>query len=238
MENDSITKFNQSLQPTTQLPARLNVTEVYPLQLKLWQGLKTSSVSLMVAETQIPTLAKIKNDASETDARALLYIAVCEVCDFFNVGKNMNDTQVAITVDLILESFWHLKPTEIKYCFRRAMMREKLFDRLDGNIIIGWLREYDAERTEEAMRISEQEESQKSGPLATDSSTAGAISFQQYLETLRERAKTDPNAAELLEVMCSTHRSASAPVSREKREQDRRKFQLFRLNYLSQKRKK
>ena len=78
----------------------------------------------MVA-AKTPTIARIKNEASETDVRALLYIAICEVCDFFNVGKNMNDTQVALTADLIIEEFWHLRLEEIKYCFRRAMRREK-----------------------------------------------------------------------------------------------------------------
>ncbi len=149
----------------------------------------------MVAATT-PTLAKIKNEASETDARALLYIAICEVCDFFNVGKNMNDTQVAMTVDLILESFWHLRLEEVKYCFRRAMMREKLFDRLDGNIIIGWLREYDTERTEEAIRISEQEEERERNNILP---TPGAMSYQEWLDNLEERALTDQEAAVMLE---------------------------------------
>lgn len=140
-----------------------------------------------------PTLAKIKNEASETDARALLYIAVCEVCDFFNVGKNMNDTQIGVTVDLILELFWYFKLEEVKYCFRRAMARGKLFDRLDGNIIIGWLREYDAERTEEAIRLSDQRASEEQN-AAYDN--PDAVSFERYTEILRERAASgDEDAA-------------------------------------------
>lgn len=138
----------------------------------------------MVA-AKTPTLAKIKKSASETEARALLYIALCELADFFNVGKNMRDTQIALTVDLILESFWYFKLEEIKYCFRRAMMREKLFDRLDGNIIIGWLREYDAERTDEAMRISEQEESEKFNNVVPG---VGAMSWAEYHDRLKSAA--------------------------------------------------
>lgn len=234
MENDSITKYNQQSQPTPQPLARLNVTEAYPLQLKLWQGLKTSSVSLMVAETQIPTLAKIKNDASEIDARALLYIAVCEVCDFFNVGKNMNDIQIAATVDLILESFWYLKPTEIKYCFRRAMMREKLFDRLDGNIIIGWLRAYDAERTEEAMSLSEREETRQ---CPKPSESAGAVSYQDYLDNLRERAKTDDRAAEILKGIDNPPTPRLTFLTREERSQKEHDLKLFTFQYLLEKKR-
>ena len=135
----------------------------------------------MVA-AKTPTLAKIKKSASETEARALLYIALCELADFFNVGKNMSDTQIALTVDLILESFWYFKLEEIKYCFRRAMMREKLFDRLDGNIIIGWLREYDAERTEEAMSLSDAQAAHE------DRVSSGAMSWAEYHDRLTSAA--------------------------------------------------
>lgn len=141
-----------------------------------------------------PTLAKIKNEASETDVRALLYIAICEVCDFFNVGKNMNDTQVAITIDLILESFWYLKLEEIKFCLRRAMRREKLYDRLDGNIILGWIEEYDAERTEAAICASEEDDKTTLNAQPAED----AISFDEWRDDLEARAKTDPEAAEVL----------------------------------------
>lgn len=172
-----------------------------------------------------PTIAKIKNDASETDARALLYIAICEVCDFFNVGKNMNDTQVAMTVDLIIEEFWHLRLNEIKFCFRRAMMREKLFDRLDGNIIIGWLREYDTERTEEAMRISEQEEARQRDNILP---TPGAMSYREWLDNLEERALTDQEAAVMLEQIKNPPRQRLTLLSDEERKKRDHDFKMWK----------
>lgn len=178
----------------------------------------------MVA-AQTPTLARIKNEASETDARALLYIAICEVCDFFNVGKNMNDTQIAVTVDLILESFWHLRLEEIKFCFRRAMKREKLFDRLDGNIIIGWLRDYDAERTEEAMRISDQEARQQINEIKIAPS---AIDFGEYLTLLGERAKTDKKAAEQLADIKAMRAQKPMLLSAEEKAKKDHDFKMWR----------
>ncbi len=183
-----------------------------------------------MVEARTPTLAKIKNEASETDARALLYIAVCEVCDFFNVGKNMNDLQIGITVDLILESFWYFKLEEIKYCFRRAMVREKLFDRLDGNIILGWLRDYDEERTKEAMRISEQRESQEANELKEN---PGAVTFREYMAALEEKARTDKDAAKRLKEINELPAANVIPVSREDRERKTREFQMWKqFNYL------
>lgn len=183
-----------------------------------------------MVRAQTPTIAKIKNEASETDARALLYIALCEVCDFFNVGKNMNDTQIAMTADLIIEQFWYFKLEEIKFCFRRAMMREKLYDRLDGNIIIGWLREYDAERTEEAVRISEQKDSER---LNSTKEQPDAVSFSDYVASLRERAKSDPHAAELLEEIDNPAPKRFTMLTNEERSQRDHEFKVWRtFSYL------
>lgn len=183
----------------------------------------------MVA-TQTPTLAKIKNEISLDDARALLSIAICEVCDFFNVGKNMNDTQIALTVDLIIEQFWYFKLEEIKYCFRRAMMREKLFDRLDGNIIIGWLREYDAERTEEAIRISEQRDMQQVNEIKDN---PNAVSFEDYVADLRSRAEKDKKAAELIKEIDNPSPKRLNLLTNKERVQKDHDFKMWRtFNYL------
>jgi|GEM_PF-1110318 len=186
----------------------------------------------MVA-AQTPTIAKIKNDVSLDDARALLSIAVCEVCDFFNVGKNMNDAQIALTVDLIIEQFWYFKLEEIKYCFRRAMMREKLFDRLDGNIIMGWLREYDTERTEEAIRIPEQRDTQQVNETAD---CPEAVSFEDYVADLRNRALKDKKAAQVLKEIDNSSPKRLNLLTNEERVQKDHDFRMWRtFNYLSRK---
>lgn len=178
-----------------------------------------------MVSAQTPTLAKIKNEVSLADIRALISIAVCEVCDFFNVGKNMNDAQIALTVDLIIGRFWYFKLEEIKYCFRRAMMREKLFDRLDGNIIIGWLREYDAERTEEAMRISDQEASLLHNQVREE---PDAVSYEEYLADLRVRAKTDKKAAEILHDIENPSPQKLTLLTSDKRKQNEHDFKMWR----------
>lgn len=177
-----------------------------------------------------PTIANIKNNVSLADARALLSIAICEVCDFFNVGKNMNDVQIAMTADMIIERFWHLKLEEIKYCFRRAMANERLFDRLDGNIIIGWLREYDAERTEEAIRISEQKDSER---LNSVKEQPDAVSFSDYVASLRERAKSDFHAAEILKEIDNPAPKRFTMLTNEERSQRDHEFKVWRtFSYL------
>lgn len=235
MENDSITKYNQSAPQIQQQSGRRAVADYDPSQLEFYRGIPTNcSISTMVA-AQTPTIAKIKNKVSLDDTRALLSIAVCEVCDFFNVGKNMNDAQIALTVDLIIERFWYFKLEEVKFCFRRAMMRERLFDRLDGNIIIGWLREYDNERTEEAMRISDQEAAQLHNQVKE---APDAVSYEKYLAGLRLRAKSDNKAAEILHDIEHLPPQKLTLVTSEQRKQDEHDFKLFKLKYQTEKTEK
>lgn len=176
-----------------------------------------------------PSLAKIKKELSETEIRALLTIAVAEVCNFFNVGKNMNDTQIALTVDLIIERFWYFKLEEIKYCFHRAMMHEQLFDRLDGNIIIRWLIDYDSQRTEEAMRISDREASMQ---FSSHDASSDSIPFCSFVASLTEKAKSDPNAESQLQFIHSLTLSTHA----ENQKTSDHDFKLWRIfNYLPSK---
>lgn len=182
----------------------------------------------MVA-AQTPTIAKIKNEVSEGDIRALLTIAVAEVCNFFNVGKNMNDAQIALTVDLIIERFWYFKLEEIKYCFRRAMMHEKLFDRLDGNIILGWLQAYDAERTEEAMCLSDQESAER---MNRQVDNPDGISFAEYVAKLEQRSATDKSAAKRLADIKAIMRTPNA-APKEEQQRKEHEFKLWKnFNYL------
>ncbi len=182
-------------------------------------------------EANTPSLVKIKQSASETEARALLYIAVCEVCDFLNVGKNMSDTQIACTVDLILDTYGYMKVEEIKYCFRRAMAACKLYDRLDGNIILGWVADYDAERTEQAMRLSERDAALSLEPQPP---VPGAVAFSTYMAQLWDLAAyADPDA---IDTLCTLQHIAAAPRALSHEERHKKEnafFQYFHCQYLN-----
>ena len=56
----------------------------------------------------------------------------------------MSATQVATTVDLIIEEYPYMKTDDFKLCFKNAMKMKygENYNRIDGSIIMGWLREY------------------------------------------------------------------------------------------------
>lgn len=60
----------------------------------------------------------------------------------------MSAKQVAMTVDLIIEEYPYMKTDDFKLCFKNAMKMKygENYNRIDGSIIMGWLREYNKER--------------------------------------------------------------------------------------------
>lgn len=55
-----------------------------------------------------------------------------------------------MTVEIIDENFYYFSPDDFRKCFRGAMSGKygKIYNRLDGAVIMEWLRAYDIERTE------------------------------------------------------------------------------------------
>lgn len=101
----------------------------------------------------------------ELASQAILSILLTDLVDFFNIGKSMSDTQIASTVNLILEDFSVFKPDDFILCFKRAKKGKygKVYDRLDGQIILEWLAQYECERNAEIedFRIIEKKRLEK-----------------------------------------------------------------------------
>lgn len=112
----------------------------------------------------------------------------------------MNAPQIALTTDLILEEFWYLTVEEIKYCLRKAMRSAKVYDRLDGNLILSWIREYDYERDETMVQLNIEEKNRLEN--APPAPSGGGISYEDYVAGVKTRAESgDEEAKELLETI-------------------------------------
>lgn len=202
-----------------------------------WESLpvKTVSDNILLEQPNLAQLQLLIPKHGDMAVKLIIMHALKEVRDFFNVGKNLSNTQVTITAELIMSQYWYFKIEDIKLCLRRAMFKEKLFDRLDGNIILGWFMEYDAERTEEAMRISDQRESQEQNE---PKECPDAVSYQTYLDKLRERAKTDTEAADILDSIDNPPPQRLTLLTNEERERKDHEFRTWRtFDYLLKQRK-
>lgn len=127
------------------------------------------------------TIGMIRQETGEVGARAVLSLLVAEVVSFFNVGKTMNDKQIAQTCDLIMDIYHYLKPEDFKLCFRNAMLRKygKLYDRLDGSVILDWLATYVMQRNDAAPLTPQQQ--------AEKERNEKPVSLEEYLAGLQIR---------------------------------------------------
>ncbi|MDR2970097.1 MAG: hypothetical protein LBV32_10925 [Tannerellaceae bacterium] len=117
----------------------------------------------------------------EAHLRAFIVKVLNDLIDFFNVGKTMGAYQVAQTADLIIDEYSLLKPDDLKLCFNNAKAGKygKVYDRIDGQVIMEWLRVYRTERCNIAEESSIQEsEKFKNDPYRRTSETLSEAHHQ------------------------------------------------------------
>ncbi len=91
-----------------------------------------------------PTLASFKKFTDEAALKSMFYLIVKDVLDFFSVGKTIGAMQLLGTIQLIIDDFYYLNIDDFKLCFNNAKrgVYGKIYDRVDGNIIYGWISQY------------------------------------------------------------------------------------------------
>ena len=144
-----------------------------------------------------PSIISIKSIHGETVARATVSYLLSEALEFFNVKETMSDVQVAITVDLILEEYPYMQTDDLKLCFKNAMKLKygQIYNRIDGQIVMSWLKAYDVERAEKADIDSYNKHKE------IISKEENGLYYDEYLAELERRAEHgDEEAKKALEM--------------------------------------
>lgn len=86
----------------------------------------------------------------------LILILIQQAAESLNVKGTLSNAMLYECTQMIINDYWHLRPEEIMYCFRRGKTGAygKDYNRLDTATIMGWLHEYD---TGERLSILETE---------------------------------------------------------------------------------
>jgi len=160
--------------------------------------------------------------------QVVLIYALNELRDLVNVGKNLTDKQIAFIAGRLASEYGYFKMEEIKYVLHRGVEREKLFDRLDPNIVLKWFAAYDDERTAEAVALSDRESAQTHGGAGQGS---GAVSWDSYVDSLWNLALyADPRAVELLSQIAETASPPAKPLTSGQRHQKELDFKQYYYN--------
>ena len=160
-------------------------------------------------------------------ARAAVSYLIADVLEFFNLKEIMSDWQVAMTVDFIIEEYPYLQTDDLVLCFRNAMKGRygKLYNRIDGQIIMDWLRQYNCERIQAA---DQQSYNEHRAHLADTARPTEGLFYADYRAELERKAKEgDPQAAERL-ALSDTLLEELAARRREKSDNDNGKVRHYR----------
>lgn len=145
-----------------------------------------------------PNLWEIRQNLGVVKTNALIVYALACVAELVNIERNLSEPQMMELAEDILTDYGYFKLEEIKYILKRAVKSEKLFARLDYNIVMGWFKAYDAERTEHCMDISDQAETEVTNRVSAPEDE-DAIPWEEYVAMLRDRAgQGDTEAANRL----------------------------------------
>jgi hypothetical protein len=145
--------------------------------------LTTSSQSTAITHTSsnFRSLAAIKKHEGEAPVKLILGSAIDQLQTYFSLDRVMSPYQIEMTIELIQENFYYFSPDDFRKCFRGAMSGKygKIYNRLDGAVIMEWLRAYDIERTEiivqEQMQKNKEEAKEIMSPESFDKAMKNLI---------------------------------------------------------------
>lgn len=112
--------------------------------------IKVNNISDILKSDRSLTIINIKKLCGLTYCQSVLSIAIIDLCDFFNITKNMNVEQIGQTINMLIDDYPlnTLTIADIKLCFNRIKAGKygKIYDRMDGGVIMDALNEYWNER--------------------------------------------------------------------------------------------
>lgn len=164
-----------------------------------WSSIKVRSFEdvFKASDSHGLTLSKIESDIGEPFLRATMTLWITSFISFYSIGDNggMNAYQIADLIELIRELYPHYTQEDFKLFFNQAkkgFFEEKVYGRIDGEVILRWLSIYDRRRDEKAQELSIKEADRYKPLYATD--LIGGVSFLEYQE-LKKRAENGDKEA-------------------------------------------
>ena len=143
------------------------------------------------------SLAYIKKHEGIESVKRILTNSIDQLQTYFSLERIMTPYQVEMTTELIEETFYYFSPDDFRKCFRGAMSGKygKIYNRLDGAVIMEWLRAYDIERTEIIVREQMERNKQEAKEIMSTESFNGAM--KKLIDELATKTKRkDPESYE------------------------------------------
>lgn len=142
--------------------------------------LKMNDIVDIALNTKPKTLYKqyLENEEMTIDVLKLMLI---QFQDFYNVKSKMNDNQLTETAYIICQEYRHFNYYDIGMTLKTAKATEKIYDRIDGGMILGWLSQFDVARTELIIQEREKQTAQHKAEWSNLSERSSEMTIKTFL---------------------------------------------------------
>lgn len=167
----------------TSLPSTDNkmLTPIQPEFNKQILKLKMNDIVSIALEQKPPSLTK-QMKLEEEKTIDIIMLLLIKFQDFYNCKSKMEKHQLEETAYLITQKFGHFNWYDISMCLKLAKINEKIFDRIDGGMILEWLVRYDITRTGMIVTEREKEHSQNNSNWSTLSERSSVQRLKDFLK--------------------------------------------------------
>ncbi len=111
----------------------------------------------------------------------IVKLMLIQLQDFYNCKSKMSDAQLTESAYLICGEFRHFNYYDIGMCLKLAKTREKVYDRVDGGMVLGWLKQFDQERNNLIMIERQNQKAKQDGEWSSLGERSSEISLKSFL---------------------------------------------------------
>jgi hypothetical protein len=96
-----------------------------------------------------PQISTLNRNSEETTEDAIVLILL-NLIEFYNVKQKMSEEQLYDVASLIISEYFYLSLVDLSLCFKQVKTGKlgKVYDRIDGGMIMDWLRKYELNKTQ------------------------------------------------------------------------------------------
>lgn len=136
-----------------------------------------------VFSSETPALSVVKKEAGPQTAATYVTAMLADIEQFYNVKQSLSSVQLRMLAEMILKNFYYFKVADLKLFSEKFKLGlyGKVYDRIDGGVIMEALNQYNDERMNEAEAFSQKQ--------ASKFKAAGDQAATNILQAIAERWK-------------------------------------------------
>jgi hypothetical protein len=136
---------------------------------------------LVKMETLPPSLLKLQVNGNPENVADEIVLIMLEFQNFYNVKSKLDEYQLYDIAYMIMEEYRHLNLLDIGILFKYAKLGKygKVYDRIDGGMVLDWVSQYEKARCEIIISNRESEHSQTK---VEGTRTSESLPFSKFLK--------------------------------------------------------